>query len=86
MQKNSYILGLLIGAIFPLIAHILTLKTDLETYFQGKTLSLYVLAALFNLFIIRMFYKKQLVKSGMGAVGVTFLGLLYLLIIQKIKI
>lgn len=86
MKKNSFLLGVLTGIIFPVLAHILTIKTDWETFFQGKTLSLYVLAAVCNLFIIRLFYKKQQDKSGMGAVAITFAGLLYLLIVQKIKI
>lgn len=86
MNKNKFLLGVALGSMCPLVAHIFTTKTDVASYFQGKTLSLYIIAALFNLFYIRYCYRKQLDQTAMGAVLSTFIALVYLLITQNIKL
>lgn len=79
-------MGAGIGMIAPLIAHFLTTKTAAASLFQGKMLSIYILAALVNLFYIRYCYRHQQDKTGMGAVLVTFLGLVLLILTQKITL
>lgn len=86
MNKNKFLFGIVFGSIAPLLAHIFTTKTAVASYFQGKTLSLYILAALINLFYIRYCYRLQHDKTAMGAVLSTFIALVYVLITQNIKL
>lgn len=76
-------MGFLLGAIAPITAFLLTEHSSLGDYFTSKPLTLYAIAAVANLLILRYFYKQGLTKSGGGMMAVTFLGLILLLLFKK---
>jgi hypothetical protein len=86
-MKNSLIQGLLIGAIAPLIAFLLTVYTDLEIMLSSdKPIFLYVIAVGVNLITTRILFKKGYDATGRGVVLVTFIGALLLIFGTKLKI
>ncbi|GGH11474.1 hypothetical protein FAZ19_00475 [Sphingobacterium alkalisoli] len=86
-MRNSLIQGLLIGAIAPLIAFLLTVYTDLEIVLSSdKPIFLYVVAAAVNLIMTRILFKRGYETTGRGVVLITFIGALLLVFGTKLKI
>ncbi|PPL01890.1 hypothetical protein [Parapedobacter indicus] len=86
MQQNSLLLGLSIGLLAPLCAHILTTFTTLSVPFGSKQLGLYVIAALINLFVVRYFYRKGLEKAARGVILITFVLAMLLIFTTKLSL
>ncbi|WP_140937009.1 hypothetical protein [Sphingobacterium lumbrici] len=86
-MKDSLIQGILIGAIAPFIAFLLTVYTDLEIMLSSdKPIFLYVITAGINLIATRIMFKKGYDATGRGLVLVTFIGVLLLIFGTKLKI
>ncbi|MGO1521184.1 MAG: hypothetical protein ACTHYC_08240 [Sphingobacterium sp.] len=86
-MKNSILLGVFIGLIGPLIAHLLMSCTDVQTLlFPDKPTGLYVIAAAINLVGCWLSYKKGLDKFGNGLILATFLGMVLLVFTRNINI
>ena len=83
-KRNNFFFGFLLGAIAPLAAFLLAEHSPLGGYFTNKPLTLYAIAAVVNLLILRYFYKQGLTRTGGGMMALTFLGLLLLLLSKKV--
>ena len=88
-MKNNIWIGMAIGLIFPLLAYLLTTYTTMaDRMFPTKPFLLYMVAAVINLVLIRLFYRKtpSLETSAKGVMLVTFLGMLVFLYFHKMNI
>ncbi|MCL4641329.1 MULTISPECIES: hypothetical protein [Olivibacter] len=79
LKKNNPLLGILLGAIAPLIAFLFNEYTSLGSKFADKPLTLYAIAGAVNLLIVRYCYKQQASKTGGSVMGITFIGLILIL-------
>jgi len=86
MIKDNFVFGCLIGLIFPAAAHMLTKSGSLDTLVGSKPLSLYVVAALINLVLIRYGYRNAYEKSAQGIILVTFAATLILLFTRQVPL
>lgn len=87
-MKNSFLLGLLLGAISPLLAYGLTNYTALaQQWFPSKPFAFYVVAAGINLLLMRIFFRKETPqdKLAKGILLTTFLGMLLCLYFFKLQ-
>ncbi|NGM61063.1 hypothetical protein G5B30_03930 [Sphingobacterium sp. SGG-5] len=86
-MKNSFLLGVLIGAIFPLLAYGLTTFTELQkVVFAQKPIALYVIAAVINLVAVRFIYRSGRENTGKGIILITFLAMVVMVLALKIKV
>jgi len=85
MQQNPFLLGLGIGLIAPLCAHVLTRFTALSVPFGSKQLGLYVIAALINLLVVRYFYRKGSEHAARGVILITFVLAMLLIFTTKLS-
>lgn len=84
-MKNNIRIGLGLGAIFPLIAHILFVFTAIEQHFlPDKPMALYTIAVLINLVMLRFAYRSGKDQVGKGIIIITFLAMILYLIKNKI--
>lgn len=79
-MRNNFLKGAGLGLIAPALAVLLTRFAQLPDFLAAKPLSLYVIAALINLLMVRYFYRNEQDLSGRGVVLVTFIGLLVLIV------
>lgn len=79
LKKNNLLLGILLGAMTPIIAFLLDEYTPLGARFVDKPLTLYAIGGAVNLLMVRYYYKQQASKTGGGIMGITFIGLLLIL-------
>lgn len=87
MQRDSFIVGVIIGALAPIVAYLATTYTALQQqFFADKPIALYVLAAVVNLVIVRFAFKAGKSSFAKGIVLVTFLAMFGFFIFNKIKI
>jgi len=84
MKWNSFFLGLLLGAFGPVAARLLKAFTPLGTTMHP--LSLYVIAAVVNILLVRFFYRRALERSAQGVLMITFVALLLLIFIEKLSL
>lgn len=84
MKRNSFILGCLSGGVSPAVAYLLKVSTSLGTTMHP--LSLYVVAGVFNLLLIRFFYAKGLDRCAQGVLLITFVAVLLLIFIDKLSL
>lgn len=70
----------------PLLAFALARWTDWAMLIGNKPLSLYVIAALLNLLLLRYFYRRGNEHSARGVIMVTFLGALLLIFCQGLRV
>lgn len=86
-MKNSFILGVVLGAIFPLLAYVLTTQTGLQqSLFMQKPIAFYVLAAVLNLVAVRFIYRSGREATAKGILLVTFLAMILMVFALKIKV
>lgn len=85
MEKNtSFLLGLIAGAIAPVLAYAFR-NLDLSAVgLGGKDLIVYVLALVINLFSVRFLYKKGKAAQANGIVLATFMALVLFLLFGRI--
>ncbi|WP_257669356.1 hypothetical protein [Parapedobacter tibetensis] len=84
MKINHFLFGCIIGLLAPTAAHLLTLFTSWNMVIGNKSLSLYVIAALINLLLMRFFYRNALEQSARGVILITFVAAMVLLFTQKL--
>jgi len=84
VKRNSFLFGCALGLFAPVVAYLLKSFTALGT--MTHPLTLYVIAALINLLLIRFFYRNALDRSAMGIVLITFIALLVLILIGKLSL
>ena len=86
-MRNSFLLGILIGPIFPLLAYGLTTFTELQKiFFAQKPIALYVIAAVINLVAVRFIYRSGRENTAKGIVLVTFLAMVVMVFGLKVKV
>lgn len=86
MKKDNFTFGCLIGLLPPAIAHVLTTSGTMGPFISNKPLSLYVIAALINLVVIRYGYRNGYQKSAQGVIFATFAATLMLLFTQQVSL
>lgn len=85
-RSDNFFAGTILGLIFPLLAFVLTRWTDWAMLIGNKPLSLYVIAALFNLLLVRYYYRQGKENAARGVVLMTFIGVLLLIFVQGVRI
>lgn len=86
-NNNSLPLGILVGAVFPFIAYLLTKYSNLQaTFLPGKPLAVYVIAAVLNLIIFRFAYRSGKDIFAKGVLLTTFLAMVILIYVVKLKV
>lgn len=87
MQKDSFFIGTGIGLIAPILAYLaMTYTTLQQSFFADKPIALYVIAALINLIIVRFTYRAGKESVAKGVVLITFLVMILLIILTKLKV
>ncbi|MCA5005372.1 hypothetical protein [Sphingobacterium bovistauri] len=87
MQRDSLIVGVLVGVIAPLIAYLVTVYTSFQqTYFAEKPIAFYVIAAVVNLIIVRFSFRAGNQYLAKGIVLITFLSMLLFIVLTKFKV
>ncbi|NGF57581.1 hypothetical protein G5B00_13765 [Parapedobacter sp. SGR-10] len=86
-MKNNFIVGVLLGSVFPVLAYLLTTYTELQkTFFEQKPITIYVLAAVVNLIAVRFIYRSGRENTAKGIVLVTFLAMVLMVFVLRIKV
>lgn len=86
-SKDNMLLGLILGAILPFIAHVLTTYTEIIAQLMPqKPLGLYVLALTGNMIAVWYCYRNDRQQLGKGIVLITFLGMLLAVITKMVVI
>ncbi len=86
-MKNSFIAGILLGTVFPVLAYVLTTFTELQkSFFAQKPIAIYVLAAVVNLIAVRFIYRSGREATAKGIVLVTFLAMVFMIVVLKVKV
>jgi hypothetical protein len=84
--KNSMLTGFVVGLIPPGIALILFNVLYKDVVLLNKPAIPYLVALALNLFIIRVCYKKDADQTGRGVMLATFLCMLALIFIFKVRL
>ncbi len=83
-MKNNFVLGTALGVIFPLLAHVATTFTNIQTFlFTHKPIALYVIAATINLIAVRFLYRNEKEATANGVVLATFLAMIVLIVFMR---
>jgi hypothetical protein len=87
MQKDSLIVGVLIGALAPVLAYLSTNYTSLQQqFFAEKYIAFYVIAAVINLIIVRFAFRAGKASLAKGIILSTFLAMILFIVMTKFKI
>lgn len=87
MQKDSFIFGVLLGVIAPLIAYLVTTYTSFQQmYFAEKPIAFYVIAAVINLIIVRFTFRAGKQSLAKGILLTTFIAMILFIVMTKFKI
>ena len=87
MQKDSFIVGAILGVVAPLIAYLVSTYTTMQQdYFADKPIAFYVIAAVVNLIILRFAYRGGKQSMAKGMVLITFLAMILFIVLTKFKI
>ncbi len=84
MKGDSFLSGVVVGALAPVAAHVLKVFTPLGATMHP--LSLYVAAAVVNLVLIRLFYRRALEQRARGLLMMTFVAVLLLIFVEKLSL
>lgn len=85
-MKDNLGVGVALGAICPLIAYLLTNFTEIATTaFPQKPIGVYVIAAAINLIAVRFIYRSGREATAKGIVLITFLAMVVMVVVLKIK-
>lgn len=86
-MKNTYLSGILIGMIAPLLTFAAATYTTIqESFFTEKPLAIYVIAAVINLAIFRFTYRGGKESLAKGVLITTFIAMLVLIIGTRLKV
>lgn len=86
MKRNNFIFGILLGVVAPLVAHLFSLFTDWAKLIGGKEISLYVIAALLNLLLVRYYYRNTMESTARGLILITFLATIVLIFTKNLSV
>ena len=87
MQKKSFLIGALIGAIAPLLAYVITVYTSLQqSLFADKPIAFYVIASVINVVMLRFTFRGGKESLAKGILMTTFLAMLVLIFVTKLKV
>lgn len=72
-KKDNIFIGMLLGLVFPAIAFLLVevLKKNIRVFEKDDLL--YIGCVAINLFLVKMFFKKNHENTARGIVGATFI-------------
>jgi hypothetical protein len=79
MEKDSIILGILIGLVFPAIAGLIEFALKTNVYLINRPAVPYFIAIALNLILLRIFLKRDAGKTLRGIMLVTFIFLLVII-------
>lgn len=80
-MKDNVGAGIVLGAICPLIAFLLTNFTEVAAVaFPQKPIGIYVIAAAINLIAVRFIYRRGQQATAKGMVLITFLAMLAMVV------
>lgn len=72
LKRDHLVWGLMLGIVFPGAAFFL-IQQGMGNIINGNPYSLYALAALLNLLILRYYYHFRLTKTAQGVILTTFI-------------
>lgn len=83
-KKDNFLIGALLGIILPVLAWftVEVLKFDLQ--FLGKKHLLYIASAIFNLILMRFYFKSGKGETAAGIIFSTFISALLFVILNRI--
>lgn len=83
-MKNNFVLGAVLGVVFPLLAYLATTFTTIQTsLFAHKPIALYIFAAVINLVAVRFLYRNGKEATANGVVLATFLAMMILIVLMR---
>lgn len=84
LKKDNFLIGVLLGIIFPALAwfSVEILKFDLQ--FLGKKYLLYIAGAILNLILMRFYFKQSKGETAAGIIFSTFISALLFVILNRI--
>lgn len=85
-QKNSILVGFVLGLILPGLALLIFNVLYKDIVILGKPAIPYLLALGLNLIGMRICYKKDADQTGRGIMLSTFIGMLLLVVVFKVKL
>lgn len=86
-MKNSLLMGVLLGAIVPILAFVLTRYTGLQSsFFSDKPIAIYVIAAVINLMLFRFSYRAGKDVFARGVLLITFVAMIVLIFGTKLTV
>lgn len=77
---------MMLGLGAPVAAHLLSQFTTWARILGGKEISLYVIAALLNLLLVRYYYRNEMEKTGRGVVLITFVATIILIFTKNLSV
>ncbi|SMO33036.1 hypothetical protein [Solitalea koreensis] len=81
--KDSFLLGVGLGLITPLISYLLVEYIHLGDKLGLRDSSIYMLGMIVNLLLVRYFFKSEISKTGKGIFLVSFLVVLTVFFFKK---
>ena len=84
LKKDNFLIGALLGIIFPALAwfSVEILKFDIQ--FMGKKHLLYIASSIFNLILMRFYFKHNKGETAAGIIFSTFISALLFVILNRI--
>lgn len=73
MKKDNLFFGILLGVIAPVIAFVISQFNLTGINIGNKNLSVYAIAALLNLILMRYYYRNEMENSARGIILTTFI-------------
>lgn len=74
------------GLVAPAVAHLLSMFTNWATLIGGKEISIYVVAALVNLLVVRYYYRHAMENTARGIILITFVATLALIFVKNLSV
>ena len=72
-KKDSFWFGTLLGFILPVISFYFVEILKRNIQFQGKKHLIYILVAVVNLILLRVYYGKGIEQTAKGIIAITFI-------------
>ncbi|MCS3556687.1 MULTISPECIES: hypothetical protein [Sphingobacterium] len=86
-MKNNLGIGILLGAIAPMIAYLLSTYTTLfEKTISEKPMLIYAIAVFMNLLVIRFLFKGEKGALAKGVLVATFIATILYILTHKLSI
>lgn len=82
-KKDNFLVGALLGMIFPSLAWFTVEILKFDFQFLGKKHLLYIGGAIINLVMMRFYFKYENVETASGIIFSTFISALLFVILNK---